>query len=95
MLRTYGDETILALSNLSGEPLAVDLELAAWAGSRPTDLFSGATCLPWALRPTALTSRATDIAGYDSKLPSPLRRSPKSSERSLTRPARVRERLLF
>jgi maltose alpha-D-glucosyltransferase/alpha-amylase len=41
LLRTHGDETILALSNLSGEPQAVDLDLARWAGSQPADLFSG------------------------------------------------------
>jgi maltose alpha-D-glucosyltransferase/alpha-amylase len=59
LLRTHGDETILALSNLSGEPLSVDLDLAPWARSRPTDLFSGATLPPVGSEPYHL-----EIEGY-------------------------------
>ncbi len=40
-LRTYGAETILVVNNLSDEVQAVDLDLAAFAGVRPTDLFTG------------------------------------------------------
>ena len=40
-LRTYGDEVILVVNNLSSESQQVDLDLAAFAGARPVDLFTG------------------------------------------------------
>ena len=40
-LRTYGEETLLSVNNLSAEPCEFELELADFAGSRPVDLFSG------------------------------------------------------
>ena len=40
-LRTYGDEVILVVNNLSSEPQQVDLDLTAFAGARPVDLFTG------------------------------------------------------
>ncbi len=40
-LRTYGDEAILVANNLSDEAQAVELDLAAFAGSQPVDLFTG------------------------------------------------------
>ena len=40
-LRAYGDEVVLVVNNLSSEPQQVDLDLAAFAGARPADLFTG------------------------------------------------------
>ena len=40
-LRAYGDEVILVVNNLSPEPQQVALDLAAFAGARPVDLFTG------------------------------------------------------
>ena len=40
-LRAYGDEVILVVNNLSPESQQVDLDLAAFAGARPVDLFTG------------------------------------------------------
>jgi maltose alpha-D-glucosyltransferase/alpha-amylase len=40
-LRTYGDETILAVHNLSDAPQAVQLDLKDRARVRPIDLFTG------------------------------------------------------
>jgi len=40
-LRTDGNQAILCINNLSSEPQAVDLDLAAWAGAQPVDLFTG------------------------------------------------------
>lgn len=40
-LRTYGDEAILVVNNLAEETQAVDLDLAAFAGAQPVDLFDG------------------------------------------------------
>jgi maltose alpha-D-glucosyltransferase/alpha-amylase len=40
-VRTYADEAILVANNLSAEPQEVALDLAAYAGRRPIDLFSG------------------------------------------------------
>ena len=40
-LRTYGDEAILVANNLSDEAQAVELDLAAFAGAQPVDLFTG------------------------------------------------------
>ena len=40
-LRTYGDEVILVVNNLSPEPQQVEIDLAAFAGARPVDLFTG------------------------------------------------------
>jgi maltose alpha-D-glucosyltransferase/alpha-amylase len=39
-IRTYADEAILVANNLSAEPQEVALDLAAYAGRRPFDLFS-------------------------------------------------------
>jgi maltose alpha-D-glucosyltransferase/alpha-amylase len=39
--RTYGDETLLVVNNLSPESLSVELELAIWAGAKPIDTFTG------------------------------------------------------
>jgi maltose alpha-D-glucosyltransferase/alpha-amylase len=39
-LRTYGDETILAVNNLSPEARTIELDLATFAGIRPVDLLS-------------------------------------------------------
>jgi len=40
-VRTYADEAILVANNLSAEPQEAALDLAAYAGRRPIDLFSG------------------------------------------------------
>jgi maltose alpha-D-glucosyltransferase / alpha-amylase len=40
-LRTYGDQTILAINNLSGHALPIQLDLADHAGVQPSDLFTG------------------------------------------------------
>lgn len=42
-LRTYGDEAILVVNNLAEETQVVDLDLAAYAGAPPVDLFTGAS----------------------------------------------------
>ncbi len=42
-LRTSGDEAILIANNLSAASQAVDLDLAAFAGARPVDMFTGQT----------------------------------------------------
>ncbi len=50
-VRTDGEETILCVNNLSSERQAVELDLAAWAGSRPVDLFTGQECGPLTAAP--------------------------------------------
>ena len=40
-LRAYGDEVVLVVNNLSSEPQQVEIDLAAFAGARPVDLFTG------------------------------------------------------
>jgi maltose alpha-D-glucosyltransferase/alpha-amylase len=40
-LRTYGDEVILVVNNLSPERQHVEIDLGAFAGARPVDLFTG------------------------------------------------------
>ena len=40
-LRGYGEETILAVHNLSAEGQTVHLDLAPFAGTRPSDLLTG------------------------------------------------------
>ena len=40
-LRTYGDEVILVVNNLSPEPQHVEIDLAVFDGARPVDLFTG------------------------------------------------------
>jgi maltose alpha-D-glucosyltransferase/alpha-amylase len=40
-LRAHRDEVVLAVNNLSPEPQQVDLDLAAFAGAPPVDLFTG------------------------------------------------------
>ncbi len=39
--RTYGDETVLVVNNLSSEPQGVTLDLGAYRGRALTDLFTG------------------------------------------------------
>lgn len=43
-VRTDGNEVILCVNNLSSERQTVDLDLAAWAGSKAVDLFTGQEC---------------------------------------------------
>jgi maltose alpha-D-glucosyltransferase/alpha-amylase len=45
-LRACGDEVILVVNNLSPEPQQVALDLAAFAGARPVDLFTGQAFAP-------------------------------------------------
>ena len=40
-LRVYDDETILVVNNLADETQACELDLAAFAGVEPVDLFTG------------------------------------------------------
>ncbi|HSR32816.1 MAG TPA: alpha-glucosidase C-terminal domain-containing protein, partial [Anaerolineae bacterium] len=40
-LRSSGEETILAVNNLSAEPQSVELDLAEFAGRVPVDVLSG------------------------------------------------------
>ena len=40
-LRVHPEETILAVHNLADRPQVAHLDLAAFAGVRPLDLFSG------------------------------------------------------
>jgi maltose alpha-D-glucosyltransferase/alpha-amylase len=54
-LRTHGAETVLVVNNLSDQTQAVDLDLAAFVGARPVDLFteqalSAVTDAPYHLR---------------------------------------------
>jgi maltose alpha-D-glucosyltransferase/alpha-amylase len=54
-LRTYGDETILVVNNLSPDPHLVELELSAWSGAQSADLFTeeklpGLTPAPYRLK---------------------------------------------
>jgi maltose alpha-D-glucosyltransferase/alpha-amylase len=39
-LRTHGSQAILCLNNLSSHPQTVELDLSAWAGTQPLDLFT-------------------------------------------------------
>ncbi len=39
-LRGHGDETVLVVNNLSADAQTVDLDLSAFAGAEPTDLFT-------------------------------------------------------
>ncbi len=39
-LRTYGEEVVLVVANLSRQAQSVDLDLSAYEGARPLDLFS-------------------------------------------------------
>ncbi len=54
-LRSYGDETLLIVQNLSAEPQTVALDLAAFAAARPADLFSDAALPPIGPEPYPLT----------------------------------------
>jgi maltose alpha-D-glucosyltransferase/alpha-amylase len=45
-LRVHGDETILVTNNLSPEPQQVDLDLAAYTGAQPVDLFTAQVFAP-------------------------------------------------
>jgi maltose alpha-D-glucosyltransferase/alpha-amylase len=40
-LRTYGDEVIMVVNNLSPNPQVVELRMATWTGTQPVDLFTG------------------------------------------------------
>jgi maltose alpha-D-glucosyltransferase/alpha-amylase len=39
-LRTYEGQTILCVNNLASKPVTLELDLAAWAGALPVDLFA-------------------------------------------------------
>jgi maltose alpha-D-glucosyltransferase/alpha-amylase len=54
-LRKYEDETILVVANLSRLAQYVELDLASFAGSVPTELFGGATFPPVTDKPYLLT----------------------------------------
>ena len=53
-LRSDGEETILAVHNLSGERQVVEMDLASFEGARPADLFSGEVLPPVAQAPYRL-----------------------------------------
>ncbi len=53
-LRSYGEETILVVHNLSPEPRQVALDLGDWTSARPRDLFGGAELPPVTSAPYAL-----------------------------------------
>ena len=53
-LRVYGDETILVVNNLSEETRAVDLDLFAFTGVQPADLFTGQSLAPVTAAPYRL-----------------------------------------
>ncbi len=40
-LRSYADETVLVVNNLSSDAQAIELELVPWIGAEPVDLFTG------------------------------------------------------
>jgi maltose alpha-D-glucosyltransferase / alpha-amylase len=50
-LRTHRDRAILCVHNLSSEPQMVDLDLAAWAGAQPLNLFTGQSAAPLTTHP--------------------------------------------
>jgi maltose alpha-D-glucosyltransferase/alpha-amylase len=52
--RTYGDETILVVNNLSSDPQVVELEMATWSGTQPADLFTGERLPPLTAEPYRL-----------------------------------------
>ncbi len=54
-LRSDGEETILAVNNLSPEGQTIELDLAEFAGTRPTDLLSGEGLPPVSNGPYRLT----------------------------------------
>ncbi len=58
-LRSYGDETILAINNLSAQPQRFDLDLKGYAGRQPADLF-GADRLP----PCTSAPYRLELEGY-------------------------------
>jgi maltose alpha-D-glucosyltransferase/alpha-amylase len=45
-LRSYGNETILIVNNLSSDPQIAELDLAAYAGAQPADLLTTAKLSP-------------------------------------------------
>jgi maltose alpha-D-glucosyltransferase/alpha-amylase len=59
-LRTYGDEAILVVNNLSSDPQWVELDLGTWAGGQPSDLLTQVT-------PPALTTMPyrLELGRYD------------------------------
>jgi maltose alpha-D-glucosyltransferase/alpha-amylase len=54
-LRAHGDEVVLAANNLSAEAEQVGLDLAAFAGARPVDLFTGQALPPVTEAPYPIT----------------------------------------
>jgi maltose alpha-D-glucosyltransferase/alpha-amylase len=56
-LRTYGEETILSVNNLSPDEQSIELDLAGFAGAEPTDLFSGERLPPVTKGPYCLALR--------------------------------------
>jgi maltose alpha-D-glucosyltransferase/alpha-amylase len=57
--RTYDDETLLVVNNLSPESQSVELELATWAGVQPIDTFTGERLVTIATTPYRL-----ELEGY-------------------------------
>lgn len=55
LVRTDGEETILAVHNLSGLPQRTRLALGRWQGTRPRDLFSQEALAQISAAPYALT----------------------------------------
>jgi len=53
-LLTYGDETLLVINNLSSNPQAAQLDLAAQADTQPVDLFTGEKLPPLTTAPYRL-----------------------------------------
>ena len=54
-LRAHRDEVVLVVNNLSPEPQQVEIDLAAFAGARPVDLFTGQALAPVAEVPYRMT----------------------------------------
>ena len=59
-LRSYQDQTLLSVNNLSAATQTVSLDLADWAGMRPLDLFDGEEMPPIASAPLRL-----ELARYE------------------------------
>jgi maltose alpha-D-glucosyltransferase/alpha-amylase len=53
-LRQHGDETILAIGNLSAQVQGVDLDLSEFAGTQPVDLFTQEKLAPAKAQPYRL-----------------------------------------
>jgi maltose alpha-D-glucosyltransferase/alpha-amylase len=59
-LRSYQDQTLLSVNNLSAATQTASLDLADWAGMRPLDLFDGEEMPPIASAPLRL-----ELARYE------------------------------